>query len=93
MEIILQHSLHETLFVQQEILIRAGGFGVDAPATPISAAARDTLRGSIICHVSIPDSVTGQIKVTLRPLYELRNMMPCSIQMRLSQDLAGDTSF
>lgn len=72
----------------QATLLRAGGFGAGAPPSPARTQAHSEEVGSIICHMSLAE--TGQIAISLRPLYELYNGLPCSIGLRLAQPGASE---
>ena len=73
----------------QAFLLRAGGFGEGVPPSPALSQDQGAECGSIICDISVPSARTGQVVITLRPLYELYNGLPCAIDARLSQPSEG----
>ena len=66
----------------QAVLLRPGGLGEGSPDRPPTDGA--TTQG-MWCQLTPPDASSGQIAVTIWPLYSLYNALPTPVQWRLSK--------
>ena len=65
----------------QVVLLRPEGLGQGSPDRPLADGG--TTQG-MWCQLAAPDASSGQISVTIWPLYSLYNALPTPVQWRLS---------
>ena len=71
----------KVFFRLQVVLLRPGGLGEGSPDRPLADGA--TTQG-MWCQLTAPDAFSGQISITIWPLYSLYNALPTPVQWRLS---------